>query len=43
VKVSVLLVPPGAVTLTARAVSPAVAVIAKVAVTVVSFTTERPL
>jgi hypothetical protein len=43
VNVTVLLVPPGAVTLTVLAVSPALAVIVKVAVTVVSFTTEIPL
>jgi hypothetical protein len=41
VKVWVLLIPPGVVTLTFLAVSPAVAVIVKVAVIVVGFTTVR--
>jgi hypothetical protein len=43
VNVSVLLVPPGAVTVTVLGVSPAVAVIVKFAVTVASFTTVTPL
>ena len=43
VKVTALLVPPGAVTVTFRAVPAAVAVIAKVALTWVSPTTVRPL
>jgi hypothetical protein len=43
VNVTVLLVPPNAVTVTVLALSVAVAVMTRFAVTVVSFTTERPL